>query len=106
MPLPPHEVVFNAIGDADLAAPALAAAQSLLALTTAPVINLPSAVLATGRADHARLSRMPGVVMPVDRHAAARTAGRLRMPRRPWRATASVSRCWCGRPAFIPAAIF
>jgi hypothetical protein len=57
MPLPPHQVVFNAIGDADLAAPALAAAQSVVALTTAPVINLPSAVLATGRADHARLSR-------------------------------------------------
>jgi tetratricopeptide (TPR) repeat protein len=63
-PLPAHQVVFNAIGDADLAAPALAAAQSLLALTAAPVINRPSAVLATGRADHARLSRLPGVVAP------------------------------------------
>ena len=40
-PLPPHRIVFNAIGDADLAAPALAAAQSVLALTTAPVINAP-----------------------------------------------------------------
>jgi glutamate/tyrosine decarboxylase-like PLP-dependent enzyme len=64
MPLPAHQVVFNAIGDADLAAPALAAAQSIVALTSAPVINLPSAVLATGRADHARLSRLPGVVAP------------------------------------------
>jgi aromatic-L-amino-acid/L-tryptophan decarboxylase len=64
-PLPPHQVVFNAIGDADLAAPALAAAQAVVALTTAPVINLPSAVLATGRADHARLGSLPGVVMPV-----------------------------------------
>jgi len=64
VPLPPHQVVFNAIGDADRAAPALAAAQSVVALTTAPVINLPSAVLATGRADHARLARVPGVVMP------------------------------------------
>jgi len=64
IPLPPHQVVFNAIGDADLAAPALAAAQSLLALTAAPVINPPAAVLATGRADHARLSRLPGVVTP------------------------------------------
>jgi hypothetical protein len=63
-PLPPHQLVFNAIGDADLAAPALAAAQRLLAVTTAPVINLPAAVLATGRADHARLARLPGVVMP------------------------------------------
>jgi glutamate/tyrosine decarboxylase-like PLP-dependent enzyme len=64
-PLPPHQVVFNAIGDADLAAPALAAAQAVVARTTAPVINLPTAVLATGRADHARLGRLPGVVMPV-----------------------------------------
>ena len=65
VPLPNHQVVFNAIGDADLAGPALAAAQSLVALTAAPVINLPSAVLATGRADHARLSRLPGVVLPL-----------------------------------------
>ena len=65
VPLPPHQVVFNAIGDADLAAASLNAAQSVVALTTAPVINLPSAVLATGRADHARLSRLPGVVLPV-----------------------------------------
>jgi aromatic-L-amino-acid/L-tryptophan decarboxylase len=65
VPLPPHQVVFNAIGDADLAAPALIAAQSVVALTTAPVINLPSAVLATGRADHLRLGRLPGVVMPL-----------------------------------------
>jgi glutathione synthase/RimK-type ligase-like ATP-grasp enzyme len=35
-----------------------------VALTTARVINPPSAVLATGRADHARLSRLPGVVIP------------------------------------------
>jgi hypothetical protein len=65
VPLPPHQVVFNAIGDADLAAPALAAAQSVLALTTAPVINPPAAALTTGRADHARLSRLPGLVAPM-----------------------------------------
>ncbi len=64
-PLPPHRIVFNAIGDADLTASALAAAQSLLALTTAPVINAPAAVGATGRADNAkRLSGIPGVVAP------------------------------------------
>jgi glutamate/tyrosine decarboxylase-like PLP-dependent enzyme len=64
VPLPPHRVVFNAIGDADLAGPALAAAQSVVALTTAPVINPPSAVLATGRSDQARFARVPGVVTP------------------------------------------
>jgi tetratricopeptide (TPR) repeat protein len=65
IPLPPHQIVFNAIGDADLAARALTAAQSLVALSQAPVINLPSAVMATGRADHARLAHLPGVVMPL-----------------------------------------
>jgi tetratricopeptide (TPR) repeat protein len=63
-PLPPHQVVFNAIGDADLAAAALGAAQSVLSLTTARVINQPAAVLGTGRADNARLARLPGVVAP------------------------------------------
>ncbi|HEX3744532.1 MAG TPA: pyridoxal-dependent decarboxylase [Bryobacteraceae bacterium] len=64
-PLPPHDVVFNAIGDADLAAGALAAAQSMVSLTEARVINLPSAVMATGRADHGRLAHLPGVVTPL-----------------------------------------
>jgi Flp pilus assembly protein TadD len=64
-PLPPHRLVFNAIGDADLAGPALIAAQSLLALTTVPVINPPAAVAATGRSHNAqRLSGIAGVVTP------------------------------------------
>jgi glutamate/tyrosine decarboxylase-like PLP-dependent enzyme len=63
-PLPPHEVVFNAIGDADLAGPALRAAQSLAERATGRVINSPAAVLATGRADHSRLARVPGVTLP------------------------------------------
>lgn len=63
--LPPHQLVFNAIGDADVAAAALAAAESVLALTKAPAINRPSAVLATGRERIARrLSGLPGVVTP------------------------------------------
>jgi aromatic-L-amino-acid/L-tryptophan decarboxylase len=65
VPLPKHQVVFNAIGDADLAGRELAAAQSIVALSGAPVINLPSAVLATGRADHARLAQLPGVALPL-----------------------------------------
>ena len=61
--LPPHDLVWNAIGDADLAAGALVAAQRVLALSKAPLINPPAAVLATGRADNARRLRgMPGVV--------------------------------------------
>lgn len=63
--LPPHRVVFNAIGDADLCRPALEAAASLLQRTTAPVINHPSAVIETGRVANAqRLAGLPGVVTP------------------------------------------
>jgi glutathione synthase/RimK-type ligase-like ATP-grasp enzyme len=64
-PLPAHQLVVNGIGDAEVAARALAGAQSLLAHTTAPVINSPAAVLATGRCDIARrLSGTPGVITP------------------------------------------
>lgn len=62
-PLPPHHLVVNAIGDADLAGDALAGAAALLANTSAPVINSPAAVLATGReAIAARLCAVPGAV--------------------------------------------
>jgi aromatic-L-amino-acid/L-tryptophan decarboxylase len=65
IPLPPHRVVFNTIGDADAEAIALVAAQSVLALTTAPVINGPDRVAATGRdAIAQRLSDIPSVVTP------------------------------------------
>lgn len=63
MQLPAHDIVFNAIGDADRCALALAATNSILARTHAPVINHPSAVLATGRAANAeRLGRLTDVV--------------------------------------------
>ena len=68
--LPPHDLVFNAVGDADLGAPdlgagALDAAAAVLARTKAPVINAPSRVRLTGRAANAeRLTGLPGVVTP------------------------------------------
>jgi hypothetical protein len=63
VPLPEHQLVVNAIGDADVAGPALAGAEVVLAHTKAPVINRPAAVLATGRAAIAqRMSGVPGVV--------------------------------------------
>lgn len=63
--LPPHELVFNAIGDADRSPRALAAAATLLTRTTAPVLNAPVAVLATRRSEVAqRLTGLPGVVAP------------------------------------------
>ena len=64
-PLPEHQVVFNAIGDADLCQQALDRAVTLMDRTFAPVINAPAAVLGTGRAANARrLADLPGVVAP------------------------------------------
>jgi len=53
-PLPEHDVVFNAIGEADSAADALARATVLLASTRKRVLNDPRAVLLTGREAQAR----------------------------------------------------
>jgi tetratricopeptide (TPR) repeat protein len=61
--LPPHQLVFNAIGDADLGPEALDAAARLVQRTTAPVINPPDRVALTGRVANARrLGALPGVV--------------------------------------------
>jgi len=66
IPLPPHDVVFNAIGDADSCALALDRAVKLMERTFAPVINSPVAVRATGRVENSRrLGVIPGVVAPV-----------------------------------------
>jgi tetratricopeptide (TPR) repeat protein len=63
--LPPHALVFNAIGDADLCQPALEAAIRLTARLDAPVINDPRAVMKTGRLDNAtELAALPGVITP------------------------------------------
>ena len=65
LPLPPHDVVFNAIGDAELAAEALVVAERLADMTDAPVINAPAAVRSTSRsAVTARLANIPGVITP------------------------------------------
>jgi hypothetical protein len=64
-PLPPHDVVFNAIGDADSCGLALDRAVTLMDRTWVPVINSPAAVLRTGRAANAqRLGQIPGVIAP------------------------------------------
>ena len=61
-PLPPHDVVFNAIGDADIRAQALAASRAVLAQTDAPLLNAPQAVLATTRVGNAnRFAGIPGI---------------------------------------------
>ena len=64
-PLPPHEIVVNAIGDADLCEDALLCAERLLAGSSAPVINAPARVRATGRLENARrLAGIPGLIAP------------------------------------------
>jgi tetratricopeptide (TPR) repeat protein len=66
IPLPAHQLVINAIGDTEVSSKALAASQSMLALTTAPVVNPPTAVLATSRSNNAkRFCGLPGVVTPI-----------------------------------------
>lgn len=63
--LPPHDVVFNAVTEADASGAALAAAAAVIARTAAPVVNAPAAVARTGRAENAaRLREVPGVVTP------------------------------------------
>jgi tetratricopeptide (TPR) repeat protein len=64
-PLPPHAVIFNAIGDADLCGDALAKAAEVAARSAAPVINAPAMVAVTTRAGTAaRLAGVPGLFVP------------------------------------------
>ena len=73
VPLPPHDIVFNSIGDADLCGEGLEAASRLIARTSRPVINPPARVLKTGRVANAeRLRGLPDVIVP----------RMLRLPRR------------------------
>ncbi|MGO8828725.1 MAG: tetratricopeptide repeat protein [Steroidobacteraceae bacterium] len=84
LPLPPHALVMNAVGDADLCAAGLSAAEKLLAHSSAPLINRPERVRATGRAEIARrLAAVPGVIAPrieAKSRAALLAADDLRFP--------------------------
>ncbi|HEX4068117.1 MAG TPA: pyridoxal-dependent decarboxylase [Acidobacteriaceae bacterium] len=67
-PLPPHRLVVNGIGDVDVSLDALLAAESLLARTSAPVLNAPAAVRVTSRCENAaRLRNIPGIIAPETR---------------------------------------
>ena len=64
-PLPPHALIVNAVGDADLCEAALIGAERIVARGGAEVINPPSLVRTTGR--HAiarRLAGISGVIAP------------------------------------------
>ena len=63
--LPPHDLVFNSIGDADLCREGLEVAEAIVGRTDRPVINHPRAVLKTGRsANVERLRGLPNVIVP------------------------------------------
>jgi len=65
LPLPLHQLIINAIGDADLCQHGLEIANQLITKSRAPVINRPEAVLQTGRLMNARrLGILPGVIAP------------------------------------------
>jgi tetratricopeptide (TPR) repeat protein len=63
--LPPHDAVFNAAGDPDLAAPIAAKLSALLALSTGRFLNPPARIAATRRdLLHHTLGARDGVVVP------------------------------------------
>jgi hypothetical protein len=64
--LPAHDLIFNAIGDADVKDAALARAAEVVERSQAPVVNDPTAVALTGRVANAqRLRGLEGVVAPL-----------------------------------------
>jgi tetratricopeptide (TPR) repeat protein len=63
--LPPYDIVFNAIGDADLAGPTAAHLSRFLARCRRPLLNRPDAVAHTHRhLTPRRLAGIPAVVVP------------------------------------------
>jgi glutathione synthase/RimK-type ligase-like ATP-grasp enzyme len=64
MILPAHDLIFNAIGDADRSDESLAIAERIAAASGAPLINRPAAVAATRREFVERLNAVPGVTAP------------------------------------------
>lgn len=64
-PLPAHDIVFNAIGDADLCGETLGNVAAIVARSGAPVINPPESIANSGRSANAkRLTGIEGVVVP------------------------------------------
>jgi hypothetical protein len=63
--LPPHTLIVNAIGDAELCDSALAGAEQIVARSIAPVINPPALIRRTGRQSIAKLvAGIPGLIAP------------------------------------------
>ena len=63
--LPTHDVIFNAIGDADLREEIFPTIQGIARRSRKPIINAPRKVLATQRLNNfRRVSSLPGVIAP------------------------------------------
>lgn len=81
LPLPPHALIFNAIGDADLCRDALTIAARIAAESRAPLINPPQQVLQTGRLANAlKLGGLAGVRAPRMNIARKENVGALDFP--------------------------
>jgi len=83
--LAPHDLIFNAVGDADLCAGALDTAEAVVGASGAPAINAPARVRPTGRAGNAeRLADLAAVRVPrialVPREAVEAAAGAFGYP--------------------------
>jgi tetratricopeptide (TPR) repeat protein len=64
MTLPPHDLILNAIGDAERAGDALDDAERIIAAAAQPVLNAPAPVRASARANVGRFGDIPGVIAP------------------------------------------
>jgi glutathione synthase/RimK-type ligase-like ATP-grasp enzyme len=62
--LPPHDLILNAIGDAERSDETLAIAERIVAASSAPVVNRPAAVMQTRRDAVERLNAVAGVTAP------------------------------------------
>jgi glutathione synthase/RimK-type ligase-like ATP-grasp enzyme len=83
--LPPHDVVFNGIGDADRCKTPLERTRTLLRASTARVINDPECVLATGRAAIGkRFENIAGVAVPRTELVARDTISEQNLAERGW----------------------
>jgi tetratricopeptide (TPR) repeat protein len=75
--LPPYDVVFNAIGDVDLAGPTRAPMRRFLLRCERAVLNPPAKIVPTRRDRVAQLlADLPGIVVPRTRRLSARVTAR------------------------------
>jgi tetratricopeptide (TPR) repeat protein len=79
--LPPHELMVNAIADADRGSEALVCAAAIAQQATGRVVNAPHAVAATGRVANAeRLALLADVIAPAARAFARNSAPAVPFP--------------------------